>query len=48
MKGLETAKIMGKCSLRASETGTIYMDNVEVPEKNLLPGVLGMGVSIKF
>ncbi|KAK9695344.1 Acyl-CoA dehydrogenase, middle domain [Popillia japonica] len=41
-KGLETPKIEGKLSLRASITGMILMDNVEVPEENLLPGVMGM------
>ncbi|CAG8507154.1 11444_t:CDS:10 [Scutellospora calospora] len=37
MKGLETPTIKGKLSLRASTTGMIMMDNVEVPEENLLP-----------
>lgn len=35
-KGLETPKIEGKMSLRASITGMIMLDNVEVPEKNIL------------
>jgi glutaryl-CoA dehydrogenase len=42
MKGLTTPKIEGKFSLRASITGEIVMDNVEVPEENLLPGVTGL------
>jgi len=42
MKGLETPKIEGKFSLRASVTGMIQMDNVEVPEENLLPHVSGL------
>lgn len=42
MKGLETSKIKGKFSLRASETGMIHMDNVPVPEANALPGAMGM------
>lgn len=42
MKGLETAKIEGKFSLRASPTGSISMDEVFVPEENLLPNVAGL------
>ncbi len=42
MKGLSTPKIEGKLSLRASITGEIVMDNVEVPEANLLPNVAGL------
>ena len=42
MKGLSAPKIEGKFSLRASITGEIVMDNVEVPEENLLPGVKGL------
>ena len=36
MKGLTAPKIEGKCSLRASITGMIFMDNVEVPVENIL------------
>jgi glutaryl-CoA dehydrogenase len=36
MKGLSAPKIGGKLSLRASITGEIVMDGVEVPEENLL------------
>jgi len=43
MKGLTTPKIEGKFSLRASITGEIVMDNVPVPEENLLPNVKGLG-----
>ena len=43
MKGLSAPKIGGKLSLRASITGEIVMDNVEVGEDALLPGVYGMG-----
>ena len=39
MPGLETHKIQGKFSLRASPTGTIFMDNVRVPAQNILPDV---------
>lgn len=42
MKGLETPKIEGKFSLRASCTGMIMMDDVRVPEENLLPGAVGL------
>lgn len=45
MKGLSTPKIEGKFSLRASSTGLILMDEVEVPEENMLPKVSGLGVS---
>ncbi len=38
MAGLSTPKIEGKFSLRASATGQIAMDQVFVPEENLLPG----------
>lgn len=43
LKGLSAPKIGGKLSLRASITGEIVMDNVEVGEEALLPGVEGMG-----
>lgn len=42
MKGLSAPKIDGKFSLRASITGEIVMDNVEVPESALLPNVSGL------
>jgi glutaryl-CoA dehydrogenase len=42
MKGLSAPKIEGKFSLRASATGEIVMDDVLVPEENLLPGVKGL------
>ncbi|NXL54419.1 GCDH protein, partial [Podilymbus podiceps] len=40
--GLSTPKIEGKFSLRASTTGMIVMDDVEVPEENLLPNAVGL------
>jgi glutaryl-CoA dehydrogenase len=43
MKGLSAPKIEGKFSLRASVTGEIVMDEVLVPEENLLPNVKGLG-----
>ncbi|ANK80233.1 MAG: acyl-CoA dehydrogenase [Rhizobiales bacterium NRL2] len=42
MEGLTAPKIQGKLSLRASITGEIAMDNVFVPEENLLPHVQGL------
>ena len=42
MKGLTAPKIQGKLSLRASTTGMIVMDNVEVGEDALLPDVQGL------
>ncbi len=42
MDGLSAPKIEGKFSLRASVTGEIVMDNVEVPHENLLPNVAGL------
>jgi len=42
MKGLSAPKIEGKFSLRSSVTGEIVMDDVFVPEENLLPGVEGL------
>jgi glutaryl-CoA dehydrogenase len=42
MKGLSAPKIEGKMSLRASITGEIVMDDVEVPEASLLPNVQGL------
>jgi glutaryl-CoA dehydrogenase len=43
MKGLTTPKIEGKFSLRAGITGEIVMDQVFVPEDNLLPDAQGLG-----
>src|SRR5690606_13033553 len=41
--GLSTPAIKGKVSLRASITGEVVLDNVEVPEERLLPGATGLG-----
>lgn len=43
MKGLSAPVIEGKFSLRASITGQISMDDVEIPEENMLPNVSGLG-----
>jgi glutaryl-CoA dehydrogenase len=40
--GFSTPKIEGKMSLRASVTGEIVLDDVFVPEENLLPDVSGL------
>ena len=37
--GLTTPKLEGKFSLRASETGQIFLEDVFVPESNILPEV---------
>ncbi|MCW5575512.1 MAG: acyl-CoA dehydrogenase [Burkholderiales bacterium] len=42
MEGLSTRKIEGKFSVRASPTGEIVMDDVFVPEANLLPNISGL------
>jgi glutaryl-CoA dehydrogenase len=41
-KGLAAPTLHGKVGLRASTTGQILMDEVFVPEENLLPGVTGL------
>lgn len=42
MAGLSAPKIRMKLSMRASITGEVVMDGVEVPEENLLPNVEGL------
>lgn len=42
MDGLSTPEIKGKLALRASVTGEIVMDEVFVPEDNLLPNAHGL------
>ena len=41
-KGLSAPAIHGKVGLRSSITGEVVMDEVFVPEENLLPGVTGL------
>jgi glutaryl-CoA dehydrogenase len=41
-KGLTTPVLHGKVGLRTSTTGQILMDDVFVPEENMLPGVRGL------
>ena len=42
MKGFSAPETHNKWSLRASYTGELVFDNVEVPKENLLPGVKGL------
>ncbi len=42
MKGFSTPEIKGKVSLRASITGEIVLDNVEVPDSAMLPKAKGL------
>jgi glutaryl-CoA dehydrogenase len=42
VRGLSTPTIKGKLSLRASVTGEIVLDNVELPEAALLPEIAGL------
>jgi glutaryl-CoA dehydrogenase len=41
-KGFSSQTIKHKMSLRASVTGSLFFDNVVVPEENVLPGVVGL------
>jgi glutaryl-CoA dehydrogenase len=41
-KGLATPMLHGKVGLRTSTTGQILMEDLFVPEENLLPGVTGL------
>ncbi len=45
-KGLETPKIKGKMSLRASETGELVLDGCRVPEDQVLEGASGLGAPL--
>ncbi|MHA1567994.1 MAG: acyl-CoA dehydrogenase family protein, partial [Alphaproteobacteria bacterium] len=42
MKGLSTSKIDGKFSMRISITGGVSLDDVFVPDENMLPGANGL------
>jgi len=46
MKGFTTPEMHGKMSLRASATGELVFDNVEVPKGNMLPGRTGLGAPL--
>lgn len=45
--GFEARPIKGKWSFRSSDTGEFYMDNVEIPEANKLPGANSLGAALK-
>ncbi|HXW72842.1 MAG TPA: acyl-CoA dehydrogenase family protein [Methylocella sp.] len=42
MKGLSSPAIAGKLSLRASPTGEVHMDGVEIGEEHFLPKAVGL------
>jgi glutaryl-CoA dehydrogenase len=42
MKGFSTPETHNKWSLRASATGELVFEDVEIPEENILPGVKGL------
>ncbi len=42
-EGFEARDIKGKFSLRASITSELFLQDVEVPDENLLPGAKGLG-----
>jgi glutaryl-CoA dehydrogenase len=42
MKGFTTPETHGKWSLRASATGELVFDNVEIPKENIFPKVKGL------
>ncbi|MFN5477364.1 MAG: acyl-CoA dehydrogenase family protein [Sphingobacteriales bacterium] len=42
MEGFSTPETKGKWSLRASATGELVFDHVNVPKENILPGVKGL------
>src|SRR6187431_1671999 len=42
MEGFSTPETHGKWSLRASATGELVFDNVQVPKENILPNVKGL------
>ena len=45
-KGFEARAMTNKWSFRASETGQLFLDEVEIPESNLLPGATSLGNAI--
>lgn len=46
MEGFSTPETHNKWSLRASSTGELIFDNVQVPKTNLLPGKSGLGAPL--
>lgn len=47
MKGFTTPEIKNKWSLRASITGELVFDEVEIPEENILPNADGLNAPLK-
>jgi glutaryl-CoA dehydrogenase len=45
MQGLTAPKISNKLALRASATGSIFMDNVKAPHDALMPSAVGLGAA---
>ena len=45
MPGLSTNAYEGKFALRAGITGDIVMQNIEVPDENVLPNAKGLGAA---
>ena len=44
-QGLSAAKLSNKLALRASTTGSIFMDNVKAPHDALMPSAVGLGAA---
>lgn len=47
MEGFTTAEIKNKWSLRASSTGELIFQDVQVPKENILPGAYGLKSALK-
>jgi glutaryl-CoA dehydrogenase len=45
--GFSATEIENKFSLRASSTAALFLDNVRVPDENVLPGATGLGPALK-
>jgi len=45
-KGFEARAIKGKWCFRASDTAELFLDNVDIPEANLMPGANSLGKAI--
>ncbi len=46
LPGFETEAIKAKWSFRTSDTGMLFLNNVEVPESSLMPGATSLGKAI--
>lgn len=47
MEGFSTPEIKGKWSLRASATGELVFDNVQIPARNILPEAIGLHAALQ-